>query len=74
MLAFEVLIAIGMNIGLAPVTGITLPLISAGGSSLVMTLVSLGILLSISLHRDVPLFHATRRSALPQNRRSMNRP
>jgi rod shape determining protein RodA len=74
MLAFEVLIAIGMNIGLAPVTGITLPLISAGGSSLVMTLVSLGILLSISLHRDVPLFHATSRSALPQHRRSMNRP
>ena len=74
MLAFEVLIAIGMNIGLAPVTGITLPLISAGGSSLEMTLLSLGILLSISLHRDLPLFHATSRNALPHNRRSINRP
>ncbi|HJN40420.1 MAG TPA: rod shape-determining protein RodA [Chloroflexota bacterium] len=73
MIGFEVLIAIGMNIGLAPVTGITLPLMSAGGSSLVMTLVALGILLSISLHRDVALFHASSRGDLPIGRRAGHR-
>lgn len=35
-----------------PVTGVTLPLISYGGSSLVLTMLSLGILLSISRHID----------------------
>ena len=73
MIAFEALIAIGMNIGLAPVTGITLPLMSAGGSSLIMTLLSLGILVSVSLHRDVALFHATTRSDLPGGRRAGHR-
>ena len=73
MIAFEAIIAIGMNIGLAPVTGITLPLMSAGGSSLVMTLVALGILVSVSLHRDVPLFHASSRADLPEGRRAGHR-
>jgi rod shape determining protein RodA len=73
MIAFEVLVAIGMNIGLAPVTGITLPLMSAGGSSLVMTLIALGILVSVSLHRDVALFHASSRAELPAGRRAGHR-
>ncbi len=73
MIGFEILIAIGMNIGLAPVTGITLPLMSAGGSSLVMTLVALGMLLSVSLHRDVALFHASSRGDLPIGRRAGHR-
>ncbi len=73
MIAFEVLVAIGMNIGLAPVTGITLPLMSAGGSSLVMTLMALGILVSVSLHRDVPLIHASSRADLPEGRRAGHR-
>ena len=73
MIAFEALVAIGMNIGLAPVTGITLPLMSAGGSSLVMTLMALGILVSVSLHRDVPLIHASSRADLPEGRRAGHR-
>lgn len=43
MLASEIAINVGMNIGLLPITGITLPLISSGGSSIVVTLLSLGI-------------------------------
>ena len=39
-------ISIAMNMGLLPVTGITLPLVSYGGSSLIMTLFLLGIVLS----------------------------
>ncbi len=48
MVAIQVMINIGVVIGLIPVTGITLPLLSYGGSSLTLMLFSLGILLSIS--------------------------
>jgi cell division protein FtsW len=41
---------IAINIGLMPVTGITLPFISYGGSSLVATLLATGVLLQISRH------------------------
>jgi rod shape determining protein RodA len=44
-------INIGMVIGLLPVVGITLPLWSYGGSSLLATMVALGLLLSVSLRR-----------------------
>lgn len=42
-------INIGMNIGLLPVTGIPLPFISAGGSSLIVALIALGIAQNISM-------------------------
>jgi cell division protein FtsW len=48
MVAVQVIINIGVVIGMFPVTGITLPLISAGGSSLTLMLTSIGILLNIS--------------------------
>lgn len=47
MLFVQVVINIGMNLGLLPVTGIPLPLVSYGGSSLVVTLISLGLIQSI---------------------------
>jgi rod shape determining protein RodA len=47
MLLSQVVINIGMNIGLLPVTGIPLPLMSLGGSSLITTLFSLGIVQSV---------------------------
>ncbi|GAB4072367.1 stage V sporulation protein E [Barrientosiimonas marina] len=50
MLSIQVMINISVVIGLIPVTGITLPFLSYGGSSLVLTLCSAGILLNISRH------------------------
>lgn len=48
MIAIQVVINIGVVIGMFPVTGITLPLISYGGSSLTLMLTCIGILLNIS--------------------------
>lgn len=45
--ATQTIINTGMTVGLLPVVGITLPLLSSGGSSLVMTAVGLGLLLNI---------------------------
>lgn len=45
--AFQVFINMGMNMGLAPVTGVTLPFLSYGGSSLVSQAIFLGILNSM---------------------------
>lgn len=47
-LSFQVLVNIGMNIGLLPITGIPLPIVSYGGSSLLSTMISLGFLESIA--------------------------
>jgi cell division protein FtsW len=44
----QALVNIGTVTGLLPITGVTLPLVSVGGSSLVSTLVALGILVAIA--------------------------
>lgn len=49
LLLIEVFINVGMNLGLLPVIGIPLPLVSYGGSSLLMTLVGVGIVQSIKV-------------------------
>lgn len=49
--AFQVLYNITMSAGLAPVKGITLPLMSYGGSSLVATLVGFGLVLNVRMRR-----------------------
>ncbi len=48
MVAIQMLINVGVVTGSIPITGINLPLVSAGGSSLFFTLVALGILINIS--------------------------
>jgi rod shape determining protein RodA len=58
MLMFQMFVNIGMNLGLMPVTGIPLPLLSYGGSSLITTLASLGILQSILLRHQKLVFSA----------------
>lgn len=43
----QMFINISMNMGLIPITGVTLPLISSGGSSIIATFISLGIIVSL---------------------------
>jgi cell division protein FtsW (lipid II flippase) len=51
MFAVEVLVNISMTLGLMPITGLTLPLVSYGGSSLVMSMCALGLLNNIGRSR-----------------------
>ena len=51
MLFWHVAINIGMVTGILPVVGVTLPLISYGGSSLLTTMVALGIVMNVSVRR-----------------------
>ena len=49
LLATQTIINVGMTVGLVPVTGITLPLLSYGGSSLLFTCVALGLLMNVAM-------------------------
>ena len=53
MIFWQVFENIGMVIGLLPVTGITLPLMSYGGSSMMSILLSLGLLANIAMRRHM---------------------
>ena len=53
LLFTHVFVNIGMNISLMPVTGIPLPLLSAGGTSVLCSLIAIGILQNIQLYRRV---------------------
>ena len=53
MIFWQVFENIGMVVGLLPVTGITLPLMSYGGSSMLSVLLSLGLLASIAMRRHM---------------------
>ena len=56
MFFFHFIENIGMTIGLMPITGIPLPFVSYGGSSMLTNYIALGILLSISSSRQKSLF------------------
>jgi len=51
----QAVINIGAVIGLLPVTGIPLPFISFGGSSLVITMMAAGILVNVAAHEKMPI-------------------
>jgi rod shape determining protein RodA len=51
MLAFQIIVNIGMTIGIMPITGIPLPFISYGGSSLIVSLAAIGLLTNIHMRR-----------------------
>jgi rod shape determining protein RodA len=53
MVLFQVTINVGMVTGLLPVVGVPLPLMSYGGSSLITTLLALGLVLNINMRRFV---------------------
>ena len=52
-LMFQIFVNVGMNIGIAPITGIPLPLMSAGGSSVIVTFLALGLLQSIHVQSQL---------------------
>lgn len=47
-IGFQALVSIGVNLGVLPTKGLTLPLISSGGSSVLMTCAAIGLLLRVS--------------------------
>ena len=62
MLMFHVLVNVGMNIGVMPITGIPLPLMSSGGSSVIATFLALGLLQSIYVQAQL-----TSKRGIPRN-------
>jgi rod shape determining protein RodA len=52
MFVFQIFVNIGMHIGLLPLTGISIPFISYGGSSLLTNMVGIGLVLSVKTHKD----------------------
>ena len=52
-LVFQVVVNLGMVLGWLPTTGVTLPLFSYGGSSLISTCAALGVVQSVWRHRLV---------------------
>jgi cell division protein FtsW len=59
-ISMQSFVSIGVNLGILPTKGLTLPLISSGGSSVLMTCVAMGLLLRVSYELD----RAERRQAV----------
>ena len=51
MVFWQIIINIGMNVGVLPIVGVPLPLLSYGGSSLLTMMVALGLALNVSTRR-----------------------
>ncbi|NOV04078.1 FtsW/RodA/SpoVE family cell cycle protein [Paenibacillus planticolens] len=52
MFVFQIFENVGMMIGIMPLTGITLPFVSYGGTSLLINMLSLGLVMSVKLHQE----------------------
>jgi rod shape determining protein RodA len=51
MLAFQVFVNIGMTVGIMPITGIPLPLVSSGGTAMIVNFIGIGLLLNVHMRR-----------------------
>ena len=56
MLTFQVLVNVGMTVGIMPVTGLPLPFLSYGGSSMLANMVAIGLLLNVYARRQKIMF------------------
>ncbi|MGI5891554.1 MAG: rod shape-determining protein RodA [Bacillota bacterium] len=56
MFAFQIFVNVGMTIGIMPVTGVPLPLLSYGGSSMLINMAALGLILSVGMRSNVKMF------------------
>ncbi len=59
MLAFQVFVNVGMTVGIMPITGVPLPLMSYGGSSVIVTFLAIGLLQSV--HAQARAMQASKR-------------
>jgi len=55
-IAAQVVVNVGMNIGLLPIIGITLPFLSYGGSSMITVWIMTGLLVNIAMRKPIPPF------------------
>jgi rod shape determining protein RodA len=56
LIAFQAIVNIGVNLNLMPATGLTLPFVSYGGSSLVANMIAIGLVESVIMrHRALEL-------------------
>jgi rod shape determining protein RodA len=55
MFASQILINVAMTIGLAPITGLTLPFISYGGSSLISSFIALSFMFNVRMRSRIAL-------------------
>lgn len=58
-IATQVVINVGMNLGVLPIIGITLPFLSAGGSSLITCWVMTGLIMNVAFHRPKPPYRSS---------------
>lgn len=58
-IATQVVINVGMNLGVVPIIGITLPFLSAGGSSLITCWLMTGLVLNVAFHRPKPPYRSS---------------
>jgi len=56
MLVFQIFVNIGMTVGIMPITGITMPFFSYGGSSLLFNMTAIGLILSVNMRREIKIF------------------
>jgi rod shape determining protein RodA len=60
MLMFQFFVNVGMTVGIMPITGVPLPLLSYGGSSVIVTLMAVGVLQSIHVQARISTAHKGR--------------
>lgn len=68
-IAIQAMVNIGVSMGLLPTKGLTLPLVSAGGSSLLVMCLSVGLLLRVHLEVTVAQAQALKRTGIPAGAR-----
>ncbi len=51
MFTFQILVNIGMTVSVMPVTGLPLPFMSYGGSSMMLNMLSIGVVLNVGMRR-----------------------